>query len=195
MLFDLLLTVAWCPLSMVCGQALEVSASENCYDLQVGDTTIVMHSNIKIKLIGKTHSGGETWQGPSKSCVVPLQTSDNHGLPWPCELQSNSSDCVSAWHSAYSAKGGCVLTHWQLAQACARKKKKKSFIYSNSAKRNLAKKNLVTWTPIAENNLTHFITVFVDMEYVLHKLLIKRGQNMSMLPMNHSYLSNQQKST
>lgn len=41
--------VAWCPLSMVCGQALEVSASENCYDLQVGDTTIVMHSNIKIK--------------------------------------------------------------------------------------------------------------------------------------------------
>jgi len=37
----------------------EVSASESCCDLQKGDTTIVMHSNIKIKRIGKAHSGGE----------------------------------------------------------------------------------------------------------------------------------------
>lgn len=46
--------VAWCSLAMVCGQAIDVSASENSCDLQVGDTMIVvMHSNIKPKRIGK----------------------------------------------------------------------------------------------------------------------------------------------
>lgn len=65
---------------MVCGQTVEVLASDNCYDLWVGDTTIVMRSNIKIKRIGKTHSG-EIRQGASSSSVVLLQTFDNHKLP------------------------------------------------------------------------------------------------------------------
>lgn len=73
--------VAQCSLSMVCGQTVEVSASGNCYDLGVGDTTIVMHSDIKIKRIGKTHSGGEIRQGVSNSYVVLFQTFDNHKLP------------------------------------------------------------------------------------------------------------------
>lgn len=49
--------VAQCPRTMVCGQATEVSARENCCDLR--DTMAVVRSNTKIEGIGKADSGGE----------------------------------------------------------------------------------------------------------------------------------------